>query len=124
MFAQQGQAETLTIESDVTLSQSAFLEIKLNGSAPAQFDQLVVQGPLSLGGELRVQLLADFVPNPSDTFEIVEAESLSGTFSNDVNGRIVLADGGRSMQISYSATGVTLSDFLDPNFLFGNGFED
>jgi hypothetical protein len=49
------------------------LEIEIQGTGPADFDQLKVGGPAQFGGELDVHLAAGYVPNLSDTFQIVTA---------------------------------------------------
>ena len=49
------------------------LEIELGGTAPADFDQLIVGGPAQFGGVLDVNLAAGYLPNLSDTFQIVTA---------------------------------------------------
>lgn len=115
----------LAIQADAVLEQTALLEIELAGDTPGtQFDQLAVTGSVSLAGELRIVLAASYFPTPQDSFVVVTAGSLSGTFSNDQGGRVPLADGSGSMRIVYDATSVTLSDFVSLTLLFRDGFEN
>ncbi len=116
--------QTLTVQSNIELRETAYLEIDLGGTAAGQtHDQLRVEGDLTLAGELRIQLADNYRPQPSDEFRVVTAHTLTGRFSNDVNGRVSLADGSRSMRVIYDTNGVTLNDFVDPDALFENGFE-
>ncbi|MEM7706908.1 MAG: hypothetical protein AAF358_15225 [Pseudomonadota bacterium] len=121
-YAAPGQ---LVIQADAVLEETAFLEIEIAGeTAGTQFDQLDVAGDLSLDGELRIVLSNNYFPDPQDTFVVVSAQTLSGTFTNEQAGRVELADGSGSMMITYGATTVTLSDFVSLTLLFRNGFEN
>lgn len=115
----------MTVEASVEFASTAFLEIELAGLNPGnQFDRLEVAGDLVLDGELRLELLGNFFPEPENAFVVISAESISGTFSNEQQGRITLADGSGTMSISYQPTTVTLSDFVSLTLLFRDGFEN
>ncbi len=115
----------LTIQADAVLEETAFLEIEVLGATPGtQFDQLQVDGELSIDGELRIVLQDNYFPDSQDTFVVVSAQSISGTFSNETQGRITLVGDSGSMRITYDATTVTLSDFVSLTLLFRNGFEN
>ncbi len=114
----------LTVQANATLEETAFLEIEIAGETPGtEFDQLEVTGALSLDGELRIVLSNNFFPDPQDSFVVISAQTLSGTFANEQAGRVELADGSGSMMITYDATSVTLSDFVSFTLLFRDGFE-
>ena len=49
------------------------LEIEIGDTTPTDFDRLIVGGPAQFGGELDVNLAAGYLPNLSDTFQIVTA---------------------------------------------------
>ena len=59
------------------------LEIKIEGTDPADFDQLYVAETADIDGWLRVLLYDDFVPALGDSFEIIAADGgLTGAFSD------------------------------------------
>lgn len=47
-----------------------------------QFDQIRVQGQLTLGGTLNVSLINGFVPATGNSFDILDWGTLTGTFSS------------------------------------------
>ncbi|RMF83367.1 MAG: PEP-CTERM sorting domain-containing protein [Nitrospirae bacterium] len=59
---------------------AATLEIEIAGLvAGSEYDQLVVEGDATLGGTLEVVLL-DFLPQVGDTFDVLIADTLGGSF--------------------------------------------
>ena len=72
--------------------------------------------PLTLGGRLAVDLLADFTPAPSDRFTIIATSGpLNGEFSNAAAGqRIDTRDRRGSFRVEYTAEAVILADFGPP----------
>jgi hypothetical protein len=72
---------------------------------------LDVLGPASLDGTLDVSLANGFIPSPDDTFYVIEAGSLSGTFAN-----VVLPDS-TDYSIAYTPTGVTIDVLPEPTGL-------
>jgi hypothetical protein len=73
---------TLTIEGRFANATGSTLAIELGGLDPGtQHDQLIVQGPASLGGTLNVSLVG-YTPSVGNTFTILTADSLSGQFDN------------------------------------------
>ena len=90
----------LTLDSNVTLEATAQLHIEFAGTTlGTEFDHLTVTKNLTLGGELQVSLTDDFVPNSLDTFEIVSASSISGSFSNTTDNRVTTSDGRWTMSV-------------------------
>ena len=54
------------------------------------FDQLVVNGTVTLGGTLKVSLRAGYTPVPGDKFHVVQTAAISGTFAQVVSPGISL----------------------------------
>ncbi|MEY3458929.1 MAG: hypothetical protein RL215_2086, partial [Planctomycetota bacterium] len=68
--------------SEVELSESATLSIKIGGSLPGDFAKLIVTDSALLDGTLAVEFASDFQPSPGDTFKVLSAGQISGTFRN------------------------------------------
>ncbi|MBN1911512.1 MAG: PEP-CTERM sorting domain-containing protein [Pirellulales bacterium] len=102
----------LTIDGDYTQLSAGSLAIELGGLvAGDDYDRLVIDGGAQLDGRLDLALLGTFVPDPTDTFVILTADDISGTFSNAAT--IVHFNGG-SFDVRYSGTAVTLSNYQVP----------
>jgi len=56
------------------------LLLDLEGPVPGGFDAVAVSGEAFLDGVLGVSLVGGFMPQPGDRFQILTAESVSGTF--------------------------------------------
>ena len=98
---------SLTINgSYIQTSNGTFLE-QLAGIIPGtEFDQLVVNGGVSLTGGLDLELLNDFAPALGDSFTIMTYDSESGEFGwMDLP---TLAEG-EAWLVSYNPTDITLS---------------
>ena len=61
----------LTIDGNYTQASGSFLNIQLGGTGLGQFDQLNVNGDISLAGTLDILLWNGFVPGNGDTFDIL-----------------------------------------------------
>lgn len=115
----------LVLESNVTLEDSAHLELELGGLEPGEsHDQLEVLGSLALDGELQLQLIDGFVPEPEDSFEIIRANEILGSFVNAEADRVLLADGRGTMRLVFDDMAVSVTDFVDLDPIFANGFEN
>jgi Tol biopolymer transport system component len=79
---QPGNSPALvTFENDVHLGAGAAVEIELGGTAAgAQYDQVNVVGDLSLDGDLVVSLIDGFMPSIGQTFTILTADAIDGSF--------------------------------------------
>src|SRR5262249_49193814 len=81
---------------------AGFLFIELNGKvAGTQYDQLLVNGPVTLGGPLEVA--AGFPLSVNDSFMILDndgTDPITGTFGGLPEGGTLFADGAK-LQISY-----------------------
>ncbi len=73
---------SLTISGNYAQTSAGTLEIELGGvTAGTQYDVLNISGTASLNGTLNVTFTNSFVPVSSIDFIILDAASLSGTFS-------------------------------------------
>ncbi|HUR78554.1 MAG TPA: Calx-beta domain-containing protein [Acidimicrobiales bacterium] len=80
------------------------LQIELGGTTPGtQHDKVVVSGQATLNRTLEVSFVDGFVPASADTFTILTANSVSGTFSN------VVVPAGSTLTVNYTPTSVVLS---------------
>ncbi len=75
-----------TVSGTYTQNSAGALDINIGGTtAGTNFSQLNVDDAASLNGTLNLALIDSFIPTTSDTFEILIASSVTGTFST-VNG--------------------------------------
>ena len=82
----------LSLDGDFFHQPSGEIRLQVGGtdnSDPAdyQFDQLVIDGMMTNGGSLSVELLADYAPQDGDSIQLVQANNVVGDFSSiDVQG--------------------------------------
>jgi cyclophilin family peptidyl-prolyl cis-trans isomerase len=89
------------------------LEMQLAGeTAGSLYDQLNVTGAASLSGQLRVGLLSSFKPSAGDTFNLITAGSLTGSFST---ASLPVLRSGLAWDLQQSATGLKLVVLPDYN---------
>lgn len=75
-------AGILTVQGDYTQSEIGSLSIAIGGTAPGtQYDRLAVTGNATLDGTLNVALINGFNPAVGNTFDILTANSIAGTFT-------------------------------------------
>ncbi len=73
---------TLTFNGALTLSGRAVSGFEFGGYAPgSEYDSVMVNGALSLGGTLNLSFVNGFAPRAGDRFVIMTASSVSGGFS-------------------------------------------
>lgn len=114
---------TLDILGIFTQTDLGTLEIEIGEPIETTFhDQLNVSNGAALDGDLAVALVNSFVPEPADSFVILDSSNLTGFFVNALPGqRLVTTDGMGSFIVNYGAGStfdpnqVVLSDFL-PTF--------
>ncbi len=112
-------AGTLTVGSLIA-SPSAVFEIELGGTAAgSQYDVLAVVGSLDLGGAfLDISFLNGFemAIQSTDTFVIMTAGTLSGSFGNLVDGQVFLGAGPErfTVTIDYDNGLVLLGSYTIP----------
>ncbi|MGD9723817.1 MAG: beta strand repeat-containing protein [Pirellulales bacterium] len=111
----------LTVNGDYAQTATGTLAIELTGLAPAtQYDQLAVNGGLSLGGTLTVT--RTFEPVAGDSFTIIEndgADPVVGTFIGKPEGAVFYVS---SLPLRISYTGGDGNDVVltrVPNFVAG-----
>ena len=91
---------------NVFMGPLATLEIEIAGLAlGAEYDSLTIAGLADLGGTLDVQLLDGFSPSAGDTFEIITAANVLGTFDT-IN--LPSLPGDLLWFVNYGATSVSL----------------
>ncbi len=97
---------TLTITGTYTQTANGILNIRIKGSNPGTYDQLVINGKASLGGKLNVTLIDNTPPMSGRMFQIVVfANSLwDGSKFTDSLG----VDAHFANPPNYDTTGVTL----------------
>src|SRR5690606_19428108 len=90
---------------NVAFDATAELLIELGGLvAGTQFDMLAVAGDALLGGELVVQLINGFVPQPGNEFLFLDiAGTRTGTFAGLDEGALIGNFGGTDLFITYQA---------------------
>jgi hypothetical protein len=82
------------------------LNVSIGGTTVGtQYSQLKVTGTASLGGTLTVGLVNSFTPTIGQTFTILSAHSISGTFTNST----IAINSGEQFDVSYTSTGVVLT---------------
>ena len=91
----------LAISGNYTQGSGGTLAIEIGGTAPGTgFDRLAVGGTATLGGTLNAALINGFMPPSTAQFQVVTANSRSGTFATEN-----LPSG---FATQYNANGVTL----------------
>jgi hypothetical protein len=74
-------------------------------TAITQYSQLKVVGAATLNGTLAAPLIGSFVPTVGQTFTVLSASSITGTFSNTT----IAINSSEFFAVSYTATGVVLT---------------
>ncbi|MBX3416098.1 MAG: PEP-CTERM sorting domain-containing protein [Pirellulaceae bacterium] len=100
----------LSITGDYEQGALATFTVEIGGLVQGgSYDHLLVGGDAILDGTLAVSLFGAFTPNALDTFTILSANSLVGTFANAMTQITVL--GGGTFDVSYTSNSVVLSNF-------------
>jgi hypothetical protein len=89
-----------------TQTSAGSFDANLAGTNSGQFGQLTVKGTASLAGTLNIALLNGFVPIVGNTFEILRAKNVTGTFTT-VNGTAINAS--EHFTVTYNSQNVTLT---------------
>jgi autotransporter-associated beta strand protein len=83
VVAPGASAGILTLGQSYTQGDGGALHIELFGTTPgAQYDRLAVDGDAQLDGDLIVTLSNGFSPDADDTFDILTAGAISGSFTS------------------------------------------
>lgn len=92
------------VTTDLTLGALNSLKIELAGMASGDFDQLSVEGDVSLTGALDVSLIDGFALDPQQEFTILDIEGeLTGQFDGLAEGARVGSYDGVDLLITYTA---------------------
>jgi hypothetical protein len=94
-----------------TQSPKGALDANIAGPNSGQFNVLNVTGTATLGGTLNIGLLNSFVPAVGDTFEILTARQVNGTFAT-VNGTQI--NDSEHFTVTYNTGNVTLEVVSGP----------
>ncbi len=94
---------TLSIIGNLIQMPSSAINIEIGGTA--QYDQLNINGAVTLGGTLNVSLTGGFTPSIGDTFTILNYISKSGTFSTQNLPSLT----GKQWNVNIGATSVVLT---------------
>ena len=92
-----------------TMETDAVLDIEIGGTTlGTEYDQVVVNGTVTLGGTLRVNLLPSYVPSIGDTFVFMSTSlGVLGTFDTVAfPPGITFTQQANAMQLIYEVTGI------------------
>lgn len=100
-------AGLLDVDGNYTENAPGGMNIELGGlTAGTEYDRLGVTGTAALSGTLNVTLIDGFVPADGDSFTILNAPTVSGTFAT-VNTPVL--PGGEPWRVTYNPTSVVLT---------------
>ena len=107
----------LTITGDLTLLATATSRFEIGGlNAGTQYDTLNVSGTTTLNGTLELKFVNSFGASVqgTDTFTLLNAATLTGTFANvtTTGFRLATTDGLGSFAVNFSGTALTISNFV------------
>jgi hypothetical protein len=101
-----------TITGAYSQTSTGAINIDIGGTtAGTQFDQLTISSTASLNGVLNLDLINGFVPTLTETFDILNASSVTGTFAT-VNGTSINSN--EHFGVVYNANNVTLDVLSGP----------
>jgi hypothetical protein len=95
----------LNIGGDYVQTASGTLEIEITSNGPGGFDVLTVGGTATLAGTIAVEAIDGYAPAVGDTFEVLTAVAVTGTFET------VLRTGfpaDKGIEVTYGPGSVTL----------------
>jgi hypothetical protein len=97
----------LTVADTYTQQSTGALDMQINGAAAAtKYDYLKVTQGATLGGTLNIDLGSGFTPTVGETFTIITASSVTGTFAT-VNGIVI--NGSEYFKVTYNKGSVVLT---------------
>jgi len=101
-----GKAGLLAITGTYTQLSTGTSKVSVGGTTVGtQYSQLKITGTASLGGTLTAALINSFTPSVGQTFTILTASAVSGTFTNST----IAINSSEQFDISYTSTGVVLT---------------
>ena len=106
----------MAFAGDLSFGPAAGLDIELGGLvAGSEYDQVTVADTASLAGMLNVSLIDGFSPTAGDTFDIITASAVLGTFDVET---LPTLGGALQFLVDYQPTGVSLLVGLAGDFDF------
>lgn len=70
---------TLTVTGDLLMTGGGTLQLEIGGTAPGQYDQIVVNGIADLSNSsVVISFIEGFLPSPGDLFDVILAETVLG----------------------------------------------
>ncbi|MBW4054231.1 MAG: S-layer family protein, partial [Proteobacteria bacterium] len=73
----------LNIKGNLVNSTAGAINIDIGGLVPStQHDKLMVSGTATLGGNLNISNIGTYLPGPADSFNVLGAGTISGTFAS------------------------------------------
>jgi hypothetical protein len=101
-----GKAGLLKITGTYAQLSTGTMNVSIGGTTVGtKFSQLQVSGAASLGGTLTAALVNGFTPTVGQTFAILKASSVTGTFANST----IAINSSEHFNVSYRATSVVLT---------------
>src|SRR6202011_5573708 len=101
-----GRAGLLKITGTYTQLSTGTMNVSIGGTTVGtKFSQIQVSGTASLGGTLTAALVNGFTPTVGQTFTVLTASNVTGTFSNST----IAINGTEHFAVSYTSTGVVLT---------------
>jgi len=105
------KAGQMAITGTYTQTANGKLSTAIGGITVAtQYSQLKVTGAATLSGPIAAPLLGTFVPTVGQTFNVLTATSVTGTFSNST----IAINSSEHFAVSYTATSVVLTVVSGP----------
>ncbi|MCZ6702138.1 MAG: T9SS type A sorting domain-containing protein, partial [Ignavibacteria bacterium] len=99
-----GSSGIFTVDANYTQLTSGTLFIELGGLNPGEgYDQLIVTGIAQLSGKLDVSTINNFQPQVGQTYEIISANTVTGTFDQ------IVSHGGLGFDINYNSNNVSIT---------------
>jgi uncharacterized protein YjdB len=95
-----------TTAGNYTQGATGAFNVKIGGTGAGQFDSVTLSGTATLAGALNVSLINAFSPAVGNSFTILTAASVSGTFSST---NLPALPTGLGWKVTYTATTVVLS---------------
>jgi len=99
-----GSSGIFTVDANYTQLTTGTLFIELGGLNPGEgYDQLIVTGIAQLSGKLDVSTFNNFQPEVGQVYEIITANTVTGTFEQ------IVSHGGLGFDVNYNSNNVSIT---------------
>ncbi|MCH7965584.1 MAG: T9SS type A sorting domain-containing protein [Bacteroidetes bacterium] len=99
-----GSSGIFTVDANYTQLTTGTLFIELGGLNPGEgYDQLIVTGIAQLSGTLDVSAIINFEPQVGQKYEIISANTVTGTFDQ------IVSHGGLGFDVTYNSNNVSIT---------------